>query len=230
MHEDNFSENDFNAVELHNSIHDRIKVTPMYFNLGFSPVPNVFARQAVLGRLIKALEILPKECGFIIWDVYRPRTVQEKLFLWMRGEIKKNQPHLTEEQNYHETSKYMSPPSAIGEDYCPPHLSGGAVDLTLYDTTSQMECDMGTAFDDCSEKAHSDFFQKKINLSDDELKIKAKRDLLRNTLECVGFTSYKYEWWHFDIGDIFWGKIVNKPQIFGPLFGDAEWPIDLEEK
>jgi D-alanyl-D-alanine dipeptidase len=43
-------------------------------------------------------------------------------------------------------------------------------------------------------------------------------------MEKTGFTSYEYEWWHYDFGNIFWEKATGQPAIFGPLFGDLEWP------
>ena len=106
----------------------------------------------------------------------------------------------------------------------PPHLSGGAVDLTLYEILGGKEVEMGTLFDDCTERAHSDYFNIKNQLSPIEEEIKEKRQLLREVMENVGFTSYQYEWWHYDIGNIFWSRIVNQSAVFGPLFGNEEWP------
>ena len=47
-------------------------------------------------------------------------------------------------------------------------------------------------------------------------------------MEACGFTSYEYEWWHFDFGNVFWSCEVKRPVIFGPLFGDEEWPIRIK--
>ena len=47
-------------------------------------------------------------------------------------------------------------------------------------------------------------------------------------MEKAGFSSYQHEWWHFDIGNIFWSKQVNCPAVFGPLFGDEEFPKDYK--
>jgi zinc D-Ala-D-Ala dipeptidase len=221
-----FSHDDYNMVEFNNQTHSRIQVRPMYFELGFSPSSRIFGRRVVLDRLLKALNSLPLKYGFLIWDVYRPRAVQSQLFDWMREEIRKKSPHLTDQDIYTEARKYMSPPSKVGDEYCPPHLSGGAIDLTLYEIADGKEVEMGTPFDDCTERAHSDYFNLKTQLSPEEEGIKERRHLLRTAMENVGFTSYQYEWWHFDIGDIFWSRIVKQPTVFGPLFGEEEWPID----
>jgi D-alanyl-D-alanine dipeptidase len=178
----------------------------------------------VLDRLIQAVDLLPAYCGFLVWDVYRPRSVQATIFNWMSDQIKKNKPHLSAEENYFETCKFASPPSAIGEHDCAPHLSGGAIDLTLYDMKTSLAVEMGTVFDDCTEKAHRDYFNRQSGLSTDEREISQARDTLRNAMEETGFVSYEYEWWHFDLGDRLWGKVTGNAPEFGPLFGDAEWP------
>lgn len=219
-----FHPHEYDAIEFNQQLNARIRVCPMYFQLGFSPSPTIFGRFAVLDRLLKALEFLPQEYGLLVWDVYRPRAVQAQLYSWMKEEIRKKMPHLNEEGNEAQARKYMSPPSKIGDDYCPPHLSGGAIDLTLFELDKGSELDMGTPFDDCSERAHRDYFSTKTILSPEDTEIKHRRYLLRSVMERAGFTSYHYEWWHFDLGNIFWSRILNQPAVFGPLFGDDEWP------
>lgn len=222
----NFSETDYEPVEFKSYVYERILVKPMYFDLGFSPKSAIYGRKAVLTRLLKALEIIPPELGFLIWDVYRPRLVQRRLFNWMRDEIRKNVPHLSEEENYAETRKFASLPSVPGEAYCPPHLSGGAIDLTLFDLASGNPVEMGTLFDECTEVAHRDYYAHKTQLTTREKVIQEHRRILCSALEQVGFTSYSYEWWHFDLGNVFWSQIVHRPEVFGPLFGDEEWPLE----
>jgi D-alanyl-D-alanine dipeptidase len=226
MINNDFLEIHANPVVFTNEIHNRIKVEPMYYQLGFSPSPDVFGRLIVLKQLIKALSLLPEEYGFVIWDIYRPRSIQEKLFNWMRDEIRKKSPQLSDEENYSETRKFMSPPSSVGDSYCAPHLSGGAVDLSLFSVSHGHNLDMGTIFDDCTDKAHRDYFNLKGQLLAEEENIKSRRNILRAIMEQVGFTSYEHEWWHFDIGNIFWARELNRTEMFGPLFGDNEWPKD----
>lgn len=217
--------NDLNSVEFTNHVDPRIKVKPMYYCMGFSPSPQIFGRQIVLDRLCEALQFLPNEIGFLVWDVYRPRAVQKKLFEWMRIEVRKKNPWLSDEENYVETKKYMSPPSVSGEAYCPPHLSGGAIDLTLFDLLTGEPFKMGTGFDDCTELAHSDFFEINPPIAEQDKEIYRNRSMLTHAMESVGFVRYQYEWWHFDIGDIFWSRVTGKKVLFGPLYGDSEWGV-----
>jgi D-alanyl-D-alanine dipeptidase len=219
-----FSRQDYTVVEFNNQNHPRIQVCPRYFELGFSPVPQIWGRYAVLARLLRTLNFLPLEYGLLIWDVYRSRAVQAKLFAWMRDEIRNKFPQLTEQENYQETLKYVALPCKVGDSYCSPHLSGGAIDLTLLELKSGKELDMGTPFDDCTERAHKDYFNLQNELTSAEKEIKERRNLLSLAMNKAGFTSYHYEWWHFDLGNLPWGRVLSKAAVFGPLFGDDEWP------
>lgn len=217
----NFEPVNFGAIR-----HERIKVRPMYYELGFSPYPEVYGRRIVLEKILSALENIPKKYGVTIWDVYRPRAVQNILFDRMRCTIKKMNPALTDEQNLIETQKYIAPPSQVGDAYCPPHLSGGAVDLTLHDCATGKELDMGTEFDDCTQRAHRDYFEKINDLDKQSRQIREHRRTLKCAMESADFRSYQHEWWHFDYGNILWQKATGRQALFGPLFNDLEWPLD----
>ncbi len=220
-----FTKNDYDAVQFYSTLHPRIQVLPMYYNLGFSYSEMIYGRRVVLDRLISALALLPTYYGFLIWDIYRPRAVQAKLFEWMLSEIRKKRADLSVEETFQEATKYMSLPSRPGDLYCPPHLSGGAIDLTLYGYNKHEILDLGTPFDDCSELAHSNYFEIHPPRNMEEEAIKSKRLLLKRAMQSQGFTSYFYEWWHFDLGNIFWSRATGKKAVFGPLFGDKEWPM-----
>ncbi|WP_298623649.1 M15 family metallopeptidase [uncultured Legionella sp.] len=221
-----FSQADFEVVEFHNQLHPRIKVEPVYFNSGLSPRPDIYGRAIVLHSLFKALDNLPEHYGFLVWDVYRPRAVQAKVFNWMRDEIRKKMPSLSDEESFAETRKYASLPSPVGDEYCAPHLSGGAIDLTIINLLSGQVLEMGTPLDECSERAHLDYFDQMAELTVEEQDIRNNRHLLRLAMEQAGFTSYQYEWWHYDLGTVFWSSVMNQPTVFGPLFGDNEWPVN----
>lgn len=79
---------------------------------------------------------------------------------------------------------YVTPPAKGSM-----HSRGAAVDLTIVDAKG-MELDMGTPYDFFGEKAHTDYT--KLSAT-----ILANRDLLRKTLESVGFKGIRTEWWHF---------------------------------
>lgn len=79
---------------------------------------------------------------------------------------------------------YVAPPAKGSM-----HSRGAAVDLTIVDASGQ-ELDMGTAYDFFGPEAHADY----RNLP---LQVLKNRNLLRETMESVGFKGIRTEWWHF---------------------------------
>jgi len=211
-------------VELKGDHHPRIRLRPMYFELGFSKDPRVFVQEEVRDRLIRAVEILPGAYGIVIWDAYRSREVQGIMFEWMKRQVEERNPSLSEDAVFEETKKYMSPPSRVGDDHVPPHLSGGAVDLTLFKMETGEEVNLGTPFDDCSELAHALYYEDLPDCDANQARIRDDRRILRAAMTDAGFLAYKYEWWHFDYGNVFWSETTGRPQLFGPLFGDKDYP------
>jgi D-alanyl-D-alanine dipeptidase len=118
---------------------------------------------------------------------------------------------LTEEEVTKLLKNYVAFPSKRRESPSS-HYTGGAVDLTLADEKGRLN--MGTAFDEFHEKARSDFFEKKENLSDEELVIRDNRRMLKDLMEQSGFLSNPEEWWHFDYGNPRWAKATNRPPIY----------------
>ncbi|MCX7610742.1 MAG: hypothetical protein N2043_04025, partial [Ignavibacterium sp.] len=70
------------------------------------------------------------------------------------------------------------------------HNRGCAVDVTLVDSLGN-ELDMGTPYDDFTEKSHIDYF-------DFPAKVLENRKLLKDVMMKFGFIPLKTEWWHFD--------------------------------
>lgn len=79
---------------------------------------------------------------------------------------------------------YVTPPAKGSM-----HARGAAVDLTIVDAQGK-ELDMGTTYDFFGVEAHTDY----TKLPAEVLK---NRELLRKTLEDVGFKGIRTEWWHF---------------------------------
>jgi D-alanyl-D-alanine dipeptidase len=76
------------------------------------------------------------------------------------------------------------------------HRNGGSFDLTIVDKNGN-ELYMGTDHDDLTEKAITDFFETKKNLTLIEKEAKKNRRLLKRVLNEVGFKNYAAEWWHW---------------------------------
>jgi len=109
-----------------------------------------------------------------IWDAFRKFSIQ----IAMYNKVKHTPQHI-----------YVSDPHN-GEAA---HTRGVAIDLTLVDKNKN-ELDMGTEFDNFSEKAHRDAFEQKLITKEQE----NNRQLL-NFVMGKQFIGYSKEWWHYNI-------------------------------
>ena len=74
------------------------------------------------------------------------------------------------------------------------HNRGCAVDLTMYDLVSGEAVQMPGAYDEMTERSSPDY-------AGGTVAERARRDLLRRTMERHGFTVEPNEWWHFNYRD-----------------------------
>jgi len=130
------------------------------------------AMQTPLSVLAKAA-LAGQKLGLKLWDCYRPLSVQRKFWALVPD------------------ARYVANPAKGSR-----HNRGAAVDLTLVDATGR-ELDMGTAFDDFSERAHRD-------ARDVSEAARGHRATLEAAMAAEGFLGMPTEWWHFDYGD--WRK------------------------
>jgi len=132
------------------------------------PCAECWLRDSAASALITAND-LAKHSGYsiILYDCYRPTPLQQKMF------------------DIFPDPKYVADPKKGSI-----HNKGCAVDVSLADINGPL--DMGTEFDDFSEKAHPDYAELSAE-------VKANRKLLRDIMREAGFEPYKYEWWHFNL-------------------------------
>ena len=116
----------------------------------------------------------------LVLDALRPQRVQEQLWEALQGT---------------ELLGYLANPLRGSI-----HSFGMAVDVTLVDRDGQ-ELDMGTPFDDLTERSHPALEQ--LMLARGELNVAqiANRQLLRDAMTQGGFKGINSEWWHFDCGE-----------------------------
>lgn len=171
-------------------------------------IPNslqsIYLRQSVIEKLIEAITLLPEKYSFILYDGYRPLQVQQYLFQLFSDEIKKSYRNFSDEEILEETLKFVAFPS-IEPCKTSPHLTGGAIDLTLGDQEGN-PLDLGSAFDEMSEKSATRYFEYHPEVNEEAL---INRRLLYNCMTAAGFTNYSEEWWHFDYGNVTWARRVN---------------------
>jgi beta-N-acetylhexosaminidase/D-alanyl-D-alanine dipeptidase len=138
------------------------------------PAARCLLRREVAERLLRVQTALTeRKLGLKLWDCYRPLSVQRKFWALVPD------------------ARYVANPAKGSR-----HNRGAAVDLTLVDAAGR-ELDMGTAFDDFSERAHRD-------ARDVTAAARANRATLEAAMAAEGFVGMPTEWWHFDYGD--WRK------------------------
>lgn len=188
---------------------DRIKISPQYFLAGIpGAVDCCLLRSSAVILLEDALRRLPKGLTFKVFDAWRPVEVQTALFRQFYDTLKKDNPSWDENRLTSETKKFVSLPS-LNPDRPSVHNSGGAIDLTIVEISGGNELDMGTRFDDFTEKSLTSHFEDSGNA-----KIRDNRRLLYRVMTEAGFTNYPLEWWHYDYGDSFWSYYTGKPSIY----------------
>jgi D-alanyl-D-alanine dipeptidase len=120
------------------------------------------------------------EYRLLILDALRPQRVQEQLWQTLQGT---------------DLLGYIAEPERGSI-----HSFGMALDLTIVDGAG-CELDMGTVFDDLSERSQPAL--ETVLLARGELtRVQCdNRHLLRNAMLLAGFQGINSEWWHFDCGD-----------------------------
>ena len=196
----------------------RISVHPRYYWQKLpGAIPQCFARETVVGKLINAASQLPNGLSLVIWDCWRPFEVQRSLFDSYQKILAAQNPLWTEQELVRNTSKFVAVPSI--DPHAPsPHVTGGAVDLSIVDE-SGVYLDMGTEFDDFSPLAFTRYyevlFEKGARLSSEDQNRLENRRLLYQVMIEAGFTNYAEEWWHFDYGNQSWAVQFDTHAIYG---------------
>ena len=195
-------------------IHARIFEDAAYRRMGLpGALPGCWIRERVAERLVAVADGLPEHLGLLVWDGYRPYEVQKALFDGYVDELIAVHPELPADAIELEATRFVSRPST--SEHAPsPHLTGGAVDLTLC-TREGEPLDMGTGFDAFVPEAAADAFEATPGA------VRENRRLLFWSMVAVGFAAYTEEWWHFDHGDQFWGNVRDRPARYGPARAPA---------
>ena len=173
---------------------NRLVPSPIYLRMGYErALSRIWLREGLLTRLRHAARSLPAGLTLILWDGWRPVGLQADLYNEYRTTLAARTGLVGDELD-RETSRFVSVPS---EDPLKPspHLTGGAVDLTLGDETGR-ELDMGGPFDELGPVSRTDFFDRRTQFG-------IRRALLVESLAEAGISNYPDEWWHFDFGNQF---------------------------
>lgn len=190
----------------------KIKVYPYYHHAKLlGALTDCYLREGVAAKLLEAAEHLPTGCFFVVLDGFRPYEVQLELYHGIKRDILARGDGLNEEELAKEIAKFVAYPSP-NVDTPSPHMSGGAVDLTVANEEGWL--DMGTEFDDFSDKAQTAWFEGIVNPTELERKIQDNRRLLYHAMLAAGFANYENEWWHYDFGNQRWAMHSGQTAIY----------------
>ena len=167
-----------------------------------------FVRRTVAEMLKKAAASLPDGYSLMVYDALRPLAVQRHLYEEIKGNLERENPHLSHEELMELVDQYVAYPRTDPARPAP-HTTGGAVDLTLCYHGEPV--DMGTGFDDPSERAWTRYLEE----HDENPTARDNRRLLYQVMKKVGFESYSCEWWHFSYGERMWAMFNNTTPKYG---------------
>lgn len=193
---------------------------PPYYHAAPGSIPELYVREGVLKRLLRANAILVSlGAELYLFDTYRPVEVQNYFHdVWVPKYLREQHPEWSEEKITDETGKYWASGAptidAIDPLSPPPHATGGVCDLTLRDLATKKLFNMGTDFDEVREISFADHFEnlaKERPLSPDEVEAKFNRRILYWVMDEVGMTVNPNEWWHFGYGDQLSAKVSGAP-------------------
>ena len=213
-----FDAKDEPLVDLAEYIDGNIVISMEYFKQGIPYATNkCLLRKTAADLLEISLKRLPDGYGFKIYDAWRPIQVQQALFDRYFESLKKEYSGkaISEQQLMELAKKFVSVPS-YDKLNPPAHTTGGAIDLTIIDRDGN-ELDMGTKFDDFTDRARTDFFEHA-----EDNRIRDNRRLLYDCMTFSGFTNLQSEWWHYDYGTNFWSYYKKRPAIYKGIWEGSE--------
>jgi D-alanyl-D-alanine dipeptidase len=149
----------------------------------YSPYDCGWLHRDAAESLRKAADFLRARRGdasLLVLDALRPQRVQERMWAALEPAG---------------LTQYLAHP-ARGSI----HSFGMAVDVTIVDAAGR-ELDMGTGFDDLSERSHPALEEALLARGELAIAHVDNRKLLRGAMAAAGWRGISSEWWHFDGGD-----------------------------
>ena len=175
-------------------------------------------RTEVRQRVEKASATLPDGLFFMIYEAYRSRQQQQRLWDPLYARLQRDNPDWHADDLYSEAARWISPPDGFGSG----HQAGAAIDITLA-TPNRRPLDMGT---DMNEKS-TPLTMTASPVADN---IRKNRDILISALAKYELTNYPDEWWHFSDVDRLWAEVTGQTQaFFAPIDYDSDGTVKLSQ-
>ncbi|MGA4956700.1 M15 family metallopeptidase [Streptomyces lavendulocolor] len=164
-------------------------------------------RSDVLRRLLLAQGALPGGLRLLVVEGFRPPALQRDYFDAYTATLRAAHPDAPPSRIRELASAYISPPEVA------PHVSGGAVDLTLC-TEDGEELPLGTEVNATPEETEGGCRTAAANIG---AEARANRELMCRAMTVGGFVNYPTEWWHWSYGDRYWALVTGADAAkYGP--------------
>ncbi|MCC8367561.1 M15 family metallopeptidase [Xenorhabdus sp. PB61.4] len=198
---------------------DKIKLKPVYFLTGINGAVEYCAvRKSVAEKLIQASQLLPSHLGLLVLDGWRSRETQLALQEKTRATIAQQYSYLSVEEQKELLEQFVAP-APTEQNPVSPHLTGGSVDVTLFDIASGKALFMGTEFDEVDDLSYTAALEQS---SDTNMPTVLYRRILHHVMIQAGFTNLPTEWWHYDYGNALWAFYKNDQAVYGAVEGIRE--------
>lgn len=199
----------------------KLTVYAAYYYQGYEGAqPEIYLREGVARRLVTVAEKLPSEYRLVVLDGWRSHIVQASIYDRFRQTLLA-QGWEEGEQLTAELGKFVAKPTT--DIIKPsPHLSGGAVDLTIAGPEGWL--DMGTPFDDFSDLAATRYFEELTETSEHVQTVRENRRMLYHLMAEAGFVNYPREWWHYEYGTRVWARKTGQEAIYGGILSLSPQP------
>lgn len=164
-------------------------------------------RAGVLRRLLLAQDALPAGIRLLVVEGFRPAALQRRYFDEYATTLRTAHPDARPDRIRELASAYISPPEVA------PHVSGGAVDLTLC-TADGEELPLGTEVNATPEESEGRCRTGAAGIGPEA---RANRAVMSRAMTAAGFVNYPTEWWHWSHGDRYWALMTTAPTAkYGP--------------
>lgn len=192
---------------------EKLRQFPIYYAHNTPHAINIcVARESVVHKLQLAVGLLPKHLGILVLDGWRSRAVQKAVQEEVCAIIKAKYPQLNDIEQRQLLADFVAP---VGPNFISPHLTGGSVDITLFNVETNEWLDMGADFDEPTERSYTHSYE-----SQPEHPACQNRRLLYKVMTEVGFSNLPTEWWHYDYGNPLWAHYHSQSNAF---YGEANW-------
>lgn len=162
------------------------------------PLFDLSVREGVFERLCAAGACLPKEWKLVLKAGFRPYEVQVEVLHSFINESRARHFDWSDEQHIAQARMFVADPTVV----CPPHVTGGAVDVDVRDRKTDEYIDMG-----CPPNTDSEIsFLHNDALTAAQYK---NRMTLLNAMLSAGFAPNPHEWWHYQYGETYWAAFYG---------------------